>query len=63
MSSECERHNTNAAIIEKRGRNFDKVVSEWRLKAEDLQNEIGGSQAECRNFSFDIHVELHKLTI
>merc|ERR1719192_1261432 len=51
LVSECERFETNAAIIEKRGRNFDKVVSEWRLKAEDLQNEIGGSQTECRNFS------------
>merc|ERR1711962_1538673 len=51
LSSECERHNTNATIIEKRGRNFDKVVNEWRLKAEDLQNEITASQTECRNFS------------
>merc|ERR1712142_1159702 len=51
LSSECERHNTNATIIEKRGRNFDKVVNEWRLKAEDLQNEITSSQTECRNFS------------
>merc|ERR1711981_1207037 len=51
LTSECERHNTNATIIEKRGRNFDKVVNEWRLKAEDLQNEITASQAECRNYS------------
>merc|ERR1712234_71077 len=51
LTSECERHNTNATIIEKRGRNFDKVVNEWRLKAEDLQNEITASQTECRNFS------------
>merc|ERR1712055_785114 len=51
ISSECERHNTNATIIEKRGRNFDKVVNEWRLKAEDLQHEITASQTECRNFS------------
>merc|ERR1711979_115291 len=51
LTSECERHNTNATIIEKRGRNFDKVVNEWRLKAEDLQNEITGSQTESRNFS------------
>jgi len=51
LSAECERHNTNATIIEKRGRNFDKVVNEWRLKAEDLQNEITSSQTECRNFS------------
>merc|ERR1711910_285955 len=51
LSAEAERHNTNATIIEKRGRNFDKVVNEWRLKAEDLQNEIVSSQTECRNFS------------
>merc|ERR1712198_463337 len=51
LTAECERHNTNATIIEKRGRNFDKVVNEWRLKAEDLQNEITSSQTECRNFS------------
>merc|ERR1719495_3131555 len=51
LTSECERLETNATIIEKRGRNFDKVVNEWRLKAEDLQNEITASQTECRNFS------------
>merc|ERR1719489_487091 len=51
LTSETERFNTNATIIEKRGRNFDKVVNEWRLKAEDLQNEITSSQTECRNFS------------
>merc|ERR1719356_1066899 len=51
LSAECERHNTNATIIEKRGRNFDKVVNEWKCKADDLTNEIGASQSECRNFS------------
>merc|ERR1711887_17587 len=51
LTSETERFNTNATIIEKRGRNFDKVVNEWRLKAEDLQHEITASQTECRNFS------------
>merc|ERR1712048_1275709 len=47
----CERHSTNAGIIEKRGRNFDKVINEWKCKADDLTNEIGASQSECRNFS------------
>merc|ERR1719483_739891 len=51
LTSETERFNTNATIIEKRGRNFDKVVNEWRLKAEDLTNENVGSQTECRNYS------------
>ncbi|QQP54482.1 Myosin heavy chain 1, partial [Caligus rogercresseyi] len=51
LTSECERQNTNAAIIEKRGRNFDKVINEWKCKAEDLSSEITASQSECRNFS------------
>merc|ERR1711963_1270912 len=51
LTAECERHLTNSTIIEKRGRNFDKVVNEWRLKAEDLQNEIVSSQTESRNYS------------
>merc|ERR1712165_605028 len=51
LTSECERHSTNAGIIEKRGRNFDKVINEWKCRADDLTNEIGASQSECRNFS------------
>ena len=44
---------TNSTTIEKRGRNFDGVVNEWRLTAGDLQNEITGSQADCHNYSSD----------
>merc|ERR1712079_617544 len=51
LTSETERFSTNAAIIEKRGRNFDKVVNEWKCKAEDLQNEIVSNQTESRNYS------------
>merc|ERR1712088_245577 len=51
LTSECERHSTNAGIIEKRGRNFDKVINEWKYKADDLNHEIEASQSECRNYS------------
>merc|ERR1711899_203928 len=51
LTSECERHTTNAGIIEKRGRNFDKVIGEWKCKADDLNHEIEASQSECRNYS------------
>ena len=27
ITGECDRFSTNAAILEKRGRNFDKVIS------------------------------------
>ncbi len=51
VSSELERFSTNAAILEKRARSFDRVISEWRAKSDDLGAEIEASQAECRNFS------------
>eukprot|EP00094_Tigriopus_californicus_P010960 TCALIF_10574-PA protein Name:"Similar to Mhc Myosin heavy chain, muscle (Drosophila melanogaster)" AED:0.06 eAED:0.07 QI:131/0.8/0.63/1/0.8/0.72/11/394/1898 len=51
ISTDYERFNTNAAILEKRGRNFDKVITEWKCKGDDLQGEIEASQSECRNFS------------
>eukprot|EP00095_Tigriopus_kingsejongensis_P012356 maker-scaffold198_size266703-snap-gene-1.28 protein:Tk12356 transcript:maker-scaffold198_size266703-snap-gene-1.28-mRNA-1 annotation:"myosin heavy muscle isoform x29" len=50
-SADYERFNTTAAILEKRGRNFDKIITEWKCKADDLQGEIEASQSECRNFS------------
>ena len=51
LNAECERPMTNSTTIEKRDRNFDEVVNEWRLTAEDLQNEITGGQADCHNYS------------
>jgi chromosome segregation ATPase len=54
LSSECERHNTNATIIEKRGRNFDKVINEWKCKADDVSAECEASQKECRNYNSEL---------
>merc|ERR1739848_787877 len=33
------------------GRNFDKVIGEWKCKADDLNHEIEASQSECRDYS------------
>merc|ERR1712152_93656 len=49
-----ERVHAAAVITEKRGRNFDKVVSEWKAKADDLTTEIDSSQKECRNFNSEL---------
>merc|ERR1711936_1233974 len=38
-------------ITEKRGRNFDKVVGEWKAKADDLMSELDACNSECRNFN------------
>merc|ERR1712172_174108 len=51
LQMEYERTHAAATISEKRGRNFDKVVGEWKCKADDLMIELEASQAECRNFN------------
>merc|ERR1712218_359193 len=39
---------------EKRAKNFDKVVGEWKAKADDLNHENEASQAECRNYNSEV---------
>merc|ERR1719517_339309 len=48
---EYERTHAAAMITEKRGRNFDKVVGEWKAKADDLMAELDACNSECRNFN------------
>merc|ERR1711922_109190 len=38
----------------KRGKNFDKVIGEWKAKADDLSAEVDASQKECRNFNSEL---------
>merc|ERR1711892_1106485 len=51
LAMEYERTHAAAIITEKRGRNFDKVVGEWKAKADDLGAELDASHSECRNYS------------
>merc|ERR1712045_689976 len=51
LSMEYERTHAAAMITERRGRNFDKVMGEWKAKAEDLMAEVDASNSECRNFN------------
>merc|ERR1712072_853902 len=39
---------------EKRGRNFDKVVDEWKAKVDDLGQEVESSGRECRNYNSEV---------
>merc|ERR1712008_127401 len=48
---EYERVHAAAIITEKRGRNFDKVIGEWKAKADDLIAEVDASHKETRNYS------------
>merc|ERR1712027_149636 len=51
LSMEYERTHAAAMITEKRGRNFDKVVGEWKAKADDLMAELDACNSEYRNFN------------
>merc|ERR1711902_182963 len=51
LGMEYERTHAAAMITEKRGRNFDKVVGEWKAKADDLMSELDACNSECRNFN------------
>ena len=54
MQMEYERTHAAAVITEKRGRNFDKVVGEWKAKADDLLAELEASRTECRNYNSEV---------
>merc|ERR1712168_1338286 len=54
ISMEYERVHAAAIITEKRGRNFDKVISEWKSKADDVTAEVAASTNECRNFNSEV---------
>merc|ERR1712127_702232 len=51
LAMEYERTHAAAMITEKRGRNFDKVIGEWKAKADDLHAELDACHSECRNFT------------
>merc|ERR1712223_2096993 len=54
LSMEYERTHAAAMITEKRGRNFDKVVGEWKAKADDLMSELDACNSEARNVNSDL---------
>ena len=55
LQMEYERVHAAAIITEKRGRNFDKVIGEWKAKADDIGAEVEASQKECRNFNSELY--------
>merc|ERR1712179_82232 len=54
LHMDCEKAHLMAAASEKKQKNFEKVISEWKLKVEDLAHDVDGSQKECRNYSTEL---------
>merc|ERR1712121_992 len=42
------------ANMEKKQRNFEKVIAEWKLKVDDLSCDVSASQLESRNYSGEL---------
>merc|ERR1719341_937712 len=55
LSLDYERTHAAAIITEKRGKNFDKVIGEWKAKADDINSEVDASQKECRNYNSELY--------
>merc|ERR1712166_370668 len=55
LSLDYERTHAAAIITEKRGKNFDKVIGEWKAKADDIITEVDASQKECRNYNSELY--------
>merc|ERR1712080_50676 len=52
---EYERTHAAAIITEKRAANFDKVLGEWKAKADDMMAELEACRSECRNYSSEVY--------
>merc|ERR1719239_642396 len=54
LQMEYERTHAAAIITEKRGKNFDKVMGEWKAKADDLMSELEACRCEGRRYSSEV---------
>jgi chromosome segregation ATPase len=51
---DVERANSNALSMEKKQRQFDKLIEEWKLKCEGITIELDVSQREARQYSAEV---------
>merc|ERR1712106_266972 len=54
MHMECERAQNSAAAAEKRQKNFEKCITEWKAKVDDLVHDVDASQQESRTYSTEL---------
>merc|ERR1739844_794429 len=54
MSANVDASAQRCHLMEKKAKNFDKVVVEWKQKIDSLQAELDQSQVECRSYSTDL---------
>ena len=48
LQLQVDASNQIASVLEKKVRNFDKVVAEWKAKVDELKDQLDESQRENR---------------
>lgn len=51
---DLEKANSAAAALDKKQRNFDRIIAEWKQKYEESQAELEGAQKEARSLSTEL---------
>merc|ERR1712042_176954 len=54
LYAECEKAQALAAAAEKKQRNFEKLIAEWKMKVDDMSHDLDASQLEARNYSAEL---------
>ncbi|KPP71628.1 myosin-6-like [Scleropages formosus] len=55
LTIDLEKANAAAAALDKKQRTFDKMISDWSQKCEELQLELDSSQKDCRTQMTEIY--------
>merc|ERR1712127_910169 len=54
MGGMLDDAHTRCMAMEKKAKNFDKIVIEWKNKIDALQAELDQTQVECRSYSTEL---------
>lgn len=54
LSVDVEKANSSAATMEKKQRQFDKLINDWKQKCEGITLELEMSQQEARKYSTEV---------
>ena len=54
MTSRVDQANVLYSHAEKKIKQMDKVIGEWKIKADGISMELNNSQKECRNASAEL---------
>ena len=57
---DVEKANSNASSMEKKQKQFDKLIGQWKEKCEMITKELEGTQVEARQYSTEVTYSIIK---